>query len=114
MAVDPAGGDGTLSFMSVDALLRENEILREELAARDRCLAERDRCLAERDRCLAERDRRLAELEHELAALTKKLELTAKERALLEAKLHELQALRRRVALLVSCPRNRYQSLCES
>lgn len=77
--MDRAGDDGTLSSMSVDALLRENEALREELAARDR---------------------RLAELEQELAALTKKLELTAKERALLESKLRELQALRQRVALL--------------
>lgn len=61
--------------MSPDALLQENEELRQQLA---------------------ERDDRIAELESQLDQLAKKLQLTAKERRLLEQKLEQLRALGRR------------------
>jgi transposase len=65
--------------MAVDALLHENEALRS---------------------ALAERDERIARLESQLDVLAQKLKLTARERQLLEQKLKQLQALRRRHPLL--------------
>jgi transposase len=64
-----------LASMSLDVLLRENDALRKELT---------------------ERDSRIADLESQLDVLAKKLKLTARERQLLEEKLKQLQALRRR------------------
>lgn len=68
--------------MAVDALQRENESLRRELA--------------ERDDQLAEREERIARLQSQLDVLAQKLKLTARERQLLEQKLKQLLALRRR------------------
>lgn len=72
--------------MAVDALLHENEALRGALAAREEQLAERDE--------------RIASLESQLDLLAQKLKLTARERLLLEQKLKQLLALRRRHPLL--------------
>lgn len=72
--------------MSLDALVQENEVLRKQLA--------------EHVGQLTERAERIAELESQLELLAKKLQLTARERKLLEQKLEQLVALRRRHPLL--------------
>lgn len=75
--------------MSIDALLQENETLRERLVTREEQLAERNEQVAERDA-------RIAELESQIEQLAKKLKLTARERELLLKKLEQLKALRQR------------------
>ena len=72
--------------MPLDVLVQENEVLRMQLV--------------ERDERLAEREGRIADLESQLELLAQKLELTAKERRLLEEKLQQLRALRRRHPLI--------------
>lgn len=85
--LERAKRDGIFGSMSLDVLLRENEVLREELAQ-----------LGEQ---LVERNERVADLEEQLTELAKQLELTARERALLAAKLEELHRLRRAHPFLV-------------